>query len=319
VKILNEQNSDTWSKYRRLLFRLGASRASLILGLNEQYGNRIAFAQYVQFLRHKDGPQEKKEITEYGHFYEPFVSRALKYALSNTIEIKEGGFWVAARNNKDRLRYGVSPDGVVYAGGTPEALFEAKCSWAQPHTMKAAKERYPDVAVYRQWTNPNWNDGIPAGYMAQMQMQMGVIGAKACYFSTVKWNRGYPPHPELGIPPFSSMHTCLVPFSNNYWYKYEKPQLDAFTSALYGWEGGKFPDTIHAAAHEGPPRVHGVLTANRNMPHVQSKIDEMDRILGVWERTNRERALAFLEQKRREDSCLYENNQRPKFDKWWFD
>lgn len=96
-----------------------------------------------------------------GNTLEPFAREA--YMCETFADVREVGFvdW-------ERLRAGVSPDGVIFGdNGEIEKIIECKC---------------PELPAFIRYATDKAN--IPPKYMTQMQMQMLITGAKSCDFVT---------------------------------------------------------------------------------------------------------------------------------------
>lgn len=94
-----------------------------------------------------------------GNTLEPFAREA--YMCQTFADVQEVGFvdW-------ERLRAGVSPDGVIFGdNGEIEKIIECKC---------------PELPAFIRYATDKAN--IPPKYMVQMQMQMLITGAKSCDF-----------------------------------------------------------------------------------------------------------------------------------------
>lgn len=94
-----------------------------------------------------------------GNELEPLAREA--YMCQTFADVQEVGFvdW-------ERLRAGVSPDGVIFGdNGEIEKIIECKC---------------PELPAFIRYATDKAN--IPPKYMVQMQMQMLITGAKSCDF-----------------------------------------------------------------------------------------------------------------------------------------
>lgn len=94
-----------------------------------------------------------------GNELEPLARQA--YMCETFAAVQEVGFvdW-------ERLRAGVSPDGVIFDdNGEIEKIIECKC---------------PELPAFIRYATDKAN--IPQKYMVQMQMQMLITGAKSCDF-----------------------------------------------------------------------------------------------------------------------------------------
>ncbi len=275
------QNTPTWMRARfgPDLRRLGASKAGGVLCISP-YGGAKSLYEMITGCNNINRWENSSRSTEteFGHFYEEFVRKLVELILPE-LAIIEGGIRVPCAE-KDRLKFAVSVDGDVYYKDEMRkdnpligyaGNFEAKCSYHRDHGSQAVLEA---IRGKKHYLNEDGVYGIKAEHMAQVQMQMGVTGSPWTIYCTVQWRKYIPPHPQYKIPPFDEIVLLKIPFSNHYWYKYEKPALDKFADSLRGY--GNPPTSNFSAVN--PPRVKGIENLISDYPHPSTARTRLNRL-----------------------------------------
>jgi len=141
-----KQNTPEWLEMRRSHFT--ASETPIVLGLSP-------WTKPYQLAQEKFGgakPQEGNKATAFGHEHEDAARKwvSARYGIPFRACVMTRGKFLASLDGKSRL-----------------SILELKCpiSGQRGHTWKETK-----------------NGIIPKHYMAQIQHQLMVSGAKACYF-----------------------------------------------------------------------------------------------------------------------------------------
>lgn len=150
----NHLSREEWLKYRT--GGIGGSDVSVIAGINP-------FRSVHQLWLEKTGqtePQESEnEYTHFGTLLEPIVRK--EFTERTGIKVRQKHMLL--QSEKYPFMY-ADLDGVIYQDGEL-AIFEAKTA--------------------SQYKMDTWEEGVPAGYILQVQHYMAVTGAKKAYIAAL--------------------------------------------------------------------------------------------------------------------------------------